>query len=97
MVIIAGHVQLKPDKVDEARELAVWMQTETRSEEGCLQYVFTADLEDPTAFRLFELWSSAEALAAHFETDHMAKFRAQLPDLVAAPTMIQRFEATTAE
>ncbi len=37
----------------------------SRSEPGCITYVFSADPIEPGRVHLFERWESKEALAAH--------------------------------
>lgn len=94
MLIVSGTLQIRADKREEAVAAAVAMATATQAEVGCLTYNFYADLTDPTRFLVYEEWESAEALAAHSQTPHMAIFRAQMAQLAAAPTAIKRYEAT---
>ena len=62
---------------------------------GCISYAFSADLADPGCFRVFEEWESPEALAAHFESAHMQRFRAVIPSLGVREMAIQRYEITS--
>ena len=78
MLVISARVQMDPAKRDEAQKAALVMMEETLKEPGCNEYVFTADLEDPGVFRIFEEWESPEALAAHFKAPHMATFQAAM-------------------
>lgn len=52
----------------------------SRVEPGCLVYRFTADLEDPLVFRLFELWEDEAALGQHMKTPDFAAFVAGMPE-----------------
>ncbi|MFN8644243.1 MAG: putative quinol monooxygenase [Candidatus Binatia bacterium] len=64
----------------------------SQAEAGCRAYAFYSDLEDPNLFIIFEEWESEAALQAHFKTPHMAEFNALIPQLVAGPLSINRYE-----
>jgi quinol monooxygenase YgiN len=96
VIVIAGSVRIRPEARERAVAAALAMAAATRQEAGCRAYRFSADLADPTCFYVHEEWETAEALAAHFQTPHMAAFRAVLPDLLAAPPALLRFEVTAA-
>ena len=91
MIVIAGKIQVKPERRDEARKAALDMVEATRRESGCLSYAFYADLVEPATFFLFEEWESDAALGAHFQTEHMARFQQQAPAFLAAPPTIKRY------
>jgi len=92
MVIVAGHIQIRPECRAAAVAAAVKMMRATAQEPGCRSYRFTSDLEDPNQFHLFEEWADDAALQAHFQTPHMAEFNAAVPPLIAAPPSINRYE-----
>ena len=58
------------------------------AEEGCYDYTFSVELNNPDILRITERWESMAALEAHFQTPHMATFRAVMaenrPDNVTA-------------
>lgn len=91
MIVIAGTVNVRPDRRGEAVEAALRVAAATQREAGCISYRFYADLADPNVFLIFEEWESDAALARHFETEHLKAFRAAMPGLVAAPPVIQRY------
>jgi quinol monooxygenase YgiN len=92
MLIVAGRVQIKGEHRAEAVAAATAMARATRAEPGCRAYAFYADLEDADTFLIFELWDDEAALMAHFQTPHMAAFNAVIPQFVAAPPAIDRYE-----
>lgn len=47
----------------------------SRDEPGCLDYWVAADPDDPGRLYVYEQWSSEAELAAHFRTEHIARFR----------------------
>jgi quinol monooxygenase YgiN len=95
MTVVAGSVRVRPDKRDEAVRVALKMAQATQAESGCRSYRFSADLEDPTLFFIFEEWESDEALGAHFQTPHMSDFQTALPDIIAGPPDIRFYTVSS--
>ena len=93
MIIVAGHILIKPEKYTDAVAAMSAMATETQKEEGCVTYQFYEDITTPNRFVVYEIWESAETLKAHGESAHMAEFRKLIPDAVAAPPDIRRYKA----
>lgn len=66
-----------------------------RSEEGCIEYVPTVDVDmdlppqslDPTMMTVVEQWESEAALRAHLVAPHMDRYRAAVKGLVEAVTL----------
>ena len=91
MIVIAGKILVKPERRAEAQRAALAMAEATRREAGCISYAFYADLVEPGTFFIFEEWESDAALAAHFQSEHMARFQQQAPAFLAAPPTIKRY------
>jgi quinol monooxygenase YgiN len=94
MIVIAGHVALDPAQHEQAVAAAREMMRETRRENGCISYTFSADLEAPGRFRIFEEWESDEALRAHFTAPHMARFQKAVGGLGVREMKVQRYEVS---
>jgi quinol monooxygenase YgiN len=94
MIVIAGHVALDPAKREQAEAAARAMMSETRKEQGCISYTFSADLEQAGRFRIFEEWESDEALRAHFASPHMARFQQAVGGLGVREMKVQRYEVS---
>jgi quinol monooxygenase YgiN len=94
MIVIAGHVVLDPAKREQAETAAREMMSETRKEQGCISYTFSADLEQAGRFRVFEEWESDEALRAHFASPHMARFQQAVGGLGVREMKVQRYEVS---
>ena len=92
MIVIAGHFLLDPSKREQAVAAAREMQRETRKEPGCISYSFTADLDEPGCFRIFEEWQSEAALFAHFQMPHMAKLQQAMGGLGVREMKVQRYD-----
>jgi quinol monooxygenase YgiN len=91
MIVIAGHVALDPAQREAAVAAAREMMRETRREKGCISYAFSADLDEPGRFRIFEEWESDEALRAHFASPHMARFQQAVGALGVREMAVQRY------
>ena len=94
MLVIAGRIRIDPAKREEAVRAAVPMMEATRREPGCRTYTFSADLEQPGTFWVFEEWESPEALAAHFRAPHMARFQQAVAGLGVRETTLQRYDVS---
>ncbi len=91
MLVIAGHIEIDPANREAAIAAAREMAEATRREAGCVAYVFSADLDDPGVFRLFEEWESQAALDEHFKTAHMAEFQKQIGSLGVKEMNIKKY------
>jgi quinol monooxygenase YgiN len=64
MLIIAGHVQVDPERRDEYVAAHAELVRRARSAPGCLDVAITADPVDPGRANNFERWESQETLDA---------------------------------
>lgn len=75
MIVVTGVVEIDAEHVWPATTAAGKMIEATQKEDGCLSYGFSVDITDQRKFRIYEEWTSEEALAAHMKTPHMAEFQ----------------------
>ena len=80
MILIAGTVDVDPQRRDAALDAARPHMQATRAQEGCLDYVWSADPLVPGRIYVFERWASTETLAAHLAGAHYLAMR----DTIAA-------------
>jgi quinol monooxygenase YgiN len=74
MIIIAGSLSFDPtDRADVLDSLAEVTEA-SRRDAGCIDYVWSEDLEAPNTFRFFECWESQAALDAHLVQPHEDRF-----------------------
>lgn len=78
MLIIEGWLHFAPGEIDKFAEAARIMVEATHTEEGCLHYSFSRDMNNPDILRIAERWTDEDALAAHNGSPHMAAFGAGL-------------------
>ena len=66
MIIIAGTIDLDPDRRQEALEEACALMGETRDQKGCQHYLWAADGFVPGRIYVYEQWDDSDALASHY-------------------------------
>lgn len=91
MIVIAGHVPIKADKTESVATALAELVAATREESGCVEYTMGFDLVDPALVRIFEVWKSDEALAAHAVSQHVDRWRDAAPSMVAGPITLMRY------
>tara|TARA_B100000029_G_C17566520_1_gene955236 strand:- start:224 stop:592 length:369 start_codon:yes stop_codon:yes gene_type:complete len=74
MIIITATLSFETvDDRNDAVEKTADVQAATRNEEpGCLAYCFAPDPAEPTHIQVYELWTDADNLAAHFNHPNYA-------------------------
>ena len=97
MIVIAGTVPVKAEVWDKAKSLAAHMVAETLKEPGCISYQFHTAAGADSTFFLFEEWESEEALAAHFQTEHLQNFLKEAPALLAGPLNAKKYTVEKSE
>jgi len=75
MIIVAGWVDVDPEKRDATLAAAAKPMQSTRAQQGCLDYVWSADPVEPSRIYVYERWESREALTAHFEGPYYLEMR----------------------
>ena len=83
MFIAAVHVYIKPDRVDDFKQMIRANHEASIEEPGCLRFDVAQSKADPGEFLLWE-WYVDEAAAAHHKTTpHYLAFKEQAPALMA--------------
>lgn len=63
--LINGTIDIPAGKREAALAEATDLMADTRSQKGCLHYVWSADPTSDTRVYVYEKWASTEDLAAH--------------------------------
>ena len=79
------------------KNVALEMARASNSEDGCLCYEFSERIDKPGCFRVFEEWADQAALAAHFQSPHMAKFRQAMSEIRVLSRAVHRYEVSSSE
>lgn len=97
MIVVAGTFEFDAEHQDAIVAAAAVMRTATLQEEGCITYEFFRDLTADGRLAVIEEWESADHLAAHFETDHMAAWRAATAPANPTARNVTRYAVTSAD
>jgi quinol monooxygenase YgiN len=65
VVIVGGTFQVEPGLREQYLAERADLMRRSRSERGCLEYIFSADPLDPGRVVLFEVWESQDDLDVH--------------------------------
>lgn len=97
MLMIIGTVRMPPENLNEARYAMQEMIEASLEEEGCQSYAYSEDVLEPGLIHVTEIWRDREALDAHFETEHLAEWRANWDRLGIHDRDLQLFETDAVE
>lgn len=97
MVVVTARIVARPDKRAETAEVVAALTGPSRADAGCRSYRWYVDLEDPNAFSTIETWESGEHVDAHMAAPHTQAALSRLPELVAEPPQIIRYEVSSAQ
>lgn len=81
MLLIIGTIRLPANNLDAARPAMKRMADTSRSEAGCVEYVYAEDVFERGLIHVKEMWTDQAALDRHFATPHIAEWRAAWPAL----------------
>ncbi len=84
-MVVHVHVHVKPDCVDAFRDASIENARNSVREPGIARFDVVRQSDDPARFVLVEVYRSAEALAAHKETEHYKTWRDTVESMMAKP------------
>ena len=85
MLIVHVHVHVKPESVEEFRQATIENACASVQEPGIARFDVMQLEDDATRFVLTEVYRTPEAVAAHKETAHYAKWRDAVAPMMAEP------------
>jgi len=94
-LIIAGTVRVPPGNVEAFRPHMKTMMAASRAEDGCHAYGYAEDVAEPGLIHVFEVWRDQAALDAHFQTAHMAAWRAEFPNFGVSDRKLTAYEVAS--
>lgn len=97
MLIVGGAFEVEPGRRDDFLRSRESLMRASRSEAGCLEYVFAADPLVDGRVVLFERWESKEALAAHLEANRLRRAQRDPadPEVPALSSEIVQYEVSS--
>ena len=87
---VVALMKFKENHLFEAIELLKKLVSETRSEEGCLQYDLIEDKENKGHFFMVELWETEEHHHLHSVTEHLLTFRQNAAPMMESQTEVYK-------
>jgi quinol monooxygenase YgiN len=95
MLIVAGTVRVPPANLDAFRPHMAAMMAASQAEAGCFDYNYAEDVTQAGLIHVFERWESQDALDAHFQTPHMAAWRAAWPSFGVSDRNLFAYEVAS--
>ncbi len=96
-VLIAGTVEITAEGRDKALAESAGLVAETRTQTGCLHYVWSADPTSDTRVYVYENWASVEDLAAHLAGPYYMQMLAFLGKYEVSDTQVSKFKVALEE
>jgi len=78
VIVVNATFESTTESIAAMKPAILAMEKASRAEAGCEDYTFSVELGNPNVMRITERWVSMEILQAHFQTPHMAEFRAAM-------------------
>lgn len=91
MIMITGHVDIRPEHRDEAIALAIEHSRRSRAEPGCLAHNCHTDLEAPNRIVFVEEWSDLAAVKTHFAVPESGEFVSEISAMSDATPVVRIF------
>jgi quinol monooxygenase YgiN len=88
VILIIVKFPIRPDRQSEWEELSSFYANAVNAEPGCVFFEFSRSLDDPQTYVAIEGFVDGAAGAEHMKQDHVARFMAEMPDIVSARPQI---------
>lgn len=92
MLIVHVFVHVKPDRVEAFKAASRENARNSVQEPGIARFDVMQQQDDPTRFVLVEIYRTTEDPAKHKETDHYAKWRDAVEDMMAEPRTSVKYD-----
>lgn len=93
MIIVQSTFELLPETKPAALALMQNMVTLCRQEYGCLSYEYYEGMTETNRVILLQEWENADCLQAHYQTEHMESFLANLSTHLQSPIVTRSYLA----
>jgi len=96
-ILINGSLHLPAGEREKALAETAALVEETRSQQGCKHYVWSADPTSKTRVYVYENWDSVEDLAAHLAGPYYQNMLASLGKYGVSDTQVSKFKIALEE
>jgi (4S)-4-hydroxy-5-phosphonooxypentane-2,3-dione isomerase len=93
MLIVHVFVRVKPERVEAFRAATLENARESVQESGVVRFDVIQEADEPTRFVLMEIYRTPADPARHKETEHYAKWRDSVEDMMAEPRHSIKYHA----
>lgn len=88
MILITVKFPIREDRLDQWRELSAFYAEAVNEEPGCVFFEFAQSLIEPHTYVCIEGFRDSAAGGEHMAQPHVARFMAEMPDIVSAQPQI---------
>lgn len=78
MIVVNAKAKTNRENISNLKDVIFSLEQETLKEKGCLDYAFSAEINNPNIMRITELWEDLQSLMDHLKTEHVAVFRKEM-------------------
>lgn len=89
MITVFAYAEAAPGKEEELEKALLELVSQTRREEGCINYDLYRRADAVGAYTFYENWVDMPALERHRETQHVRRFREEAGALLAGPLRVE--------
>jgi quinol monooxygenase YgiN len=95
MIVLNVKIETSPGAVAALEDAVATMETASRAEPGCIEYVFSTEMGNRANIRIIEHWRDLDALKLHFTMPHMAAFNDAVRKNPPKSIDVKMFDATS--
>ena len=95
MIVLNVRIETNPGAVAAMQDAVATMENASRAEPGCIEYVFSTEINNPTNIRIIEHWKDIDALKLHLTLPHMAAFNEAMRKNPPKSVDVKMFEASS--
>jgi quinol monooxygenase YgiN len=92
MIKIVAKMPVNPEKIEEFKQTAKDLVTESAAESGNVSYSLNVSKDDPTLFAIMETWKDQEAIDFHNATKHFTELLPKLAEMCVGDIAIDLFD-----
>lgn len=92
MLVVHVSIRVKPESVEPFVAATLENARNSILEPGIARFDFIQEEDDPTRFKLIEVFRTPEAQLAHRETPHYNTWRETVADMMAEPRTFVRYQ-----
>jgi quinol monooxygenase YgiN len=96
-VLVAGSVHIPADDREKALAESADLVEQTRTQQGCLHYVWSADPTSATRVYVYENWACVDDLAAHLAGPYYLQMLGILGKYEVSDTQVSKFKVSLEE